>query len=480
MDLRDYLRILRGRWRLILLVVLLSVGAAAGLTFSATPIYEARAQLFVSTSGAAVNDAGLAFGGQFAQQRVKSYTEIVASPRVTKAVIDELNLTLSPDELADKISADAPVGTVLIDIFVRDDSPEMAQNIANAVARTFAEVASDLEQPEGSPTSPVKVSVVRTASLPTDPVLPRTTVNLLLGVLVGLTVGVGAAVLRESLDTTLKGADEVHKQLGLSTLGLIAFDRDAVKRPLVVQVDPHSHRAEAFRQLRTNLQFADVDNPPRSIVVTSCLPQEGKSTTACNLAITLSQAGLRVVLVEGDLRRPRLGSYLGLEDAAGLTNALVGSARLTDVLQPWGQTGIRVLLSGPTPPNPSELLGSQQMEDLLADLERSADIVVIDAPPLLPVTDAAVLAALASGAVMVLRADKTTREQADRAVQILRSVDARVYGAVLNMIPLKGSRSHRYGYGYGYGYGYAPQQVSDKKQQKSDKKQQKIEKKQKK
>lgn len=460
MDIRDYLRILRGRWRLILLCTLLALSAAAGATYAAKPMYQASAQVFVSTAtDAGDSTSGLNQGGQFAQQRVKSYADIVNSPLVTSPVVSQLGLPLTPQQLSQKIAASAPLDTVLININVKDERPAMAQRIANAVAQEFTRVAAQIETPAGATASPVKVSVVRQAELPEAPVSPRKKLNLALGLLVGLAVGVGAAVLRETLDTSVKGPEEVQDQLGLPTLGLIGYDNDAVKRPLIVHADPHSTRAEAFRQLRTNLQFVDIDHPPRSIVITSSLPQEGKSTTACNLAIALDQAGLRVVLVEADLRRPRLATYLGVEGAVGLTDVLVGRAPLDDVLQPWGANRLRVLPSGPTPPNPSELLGSQQMRELLRRLEDQADLVILDAPPLLPVTDGAVLAAAASGCVVVLRAGHTTREQSTRAVEILRAVDAHIYGAVLNMVPTKGPGAYKYGY-YGYGYaGRTPQHV---------------------
>jgi capsular exopolysaccharide synthesis family protein len=167
----------------------------------------------------------------------------------------------------------------------------------------------------------------------------------------------------------------------------------------------------------------------------------------------LEQAGVRVILVEGDLRRPRLADYLGIEGAIGLTDVLVGRAKLEDVLQPWGPGDLRVLASGATPPNPSELLGSEQMSELLVRLEDEADLVLIDAPPLLPVTDAAILSTQSSGTIMIVRAGSTTKEQASRAVGILRDVDAQVYGVVLNMVPTKGPGAYKYGY---YGYGYAP------------------------
>jgi capsular exopolysaccharide synthesis family protein len=156
--------------------------------------------------------------------------------------------------------------------------------------------------------------------------------------------------------------------------------------------------------------------------------------------------------VDADLRRPRLDEYMGVVGAVGLTDALVGRVPLDDVLQPWGEDDLRVLPSGPAPPNPSELLGSRQMRELLSDLEARADLVLFDAPPLLPVTDAAVLASMCSGVIVVVRAGKTRREQAARTAEILRGVDAQIYGAVLNMIPVKGPNASQYGY-YGYGYG---------------------------
>jgi polysaccharide biosynthesis transport protein len=454
-ELRDYLRVLRARWRLILLCTLLAVGAAAAATYATTPVYQAEAQLFVSTTGGESDSVGsLQQGNQFAQARVRSYANIVNTPIVLEDVVDELGLSMDARRLASRVQATAPLDTVLINVTASDPDPALAQAIANATADRFSEVAAELETPEGGGPSPVSVTVVRPADLPETPSSPRPTLNLALGLLVGLAVGVGAALLRDALDTSVKTVATVQEELGLSPLGIIGYDADATRRPLIVHAEPGSTRAEAFRQLRTNLRFIDVDRPPRSIVVTSAGPAEGKSTTTANLAIALSQAGERVILVEGDLRRPRIAQYLGLEGAIGLTDVLVGRADLDDVLQPWGDGTLRVLASGPTPPNPSELLGSHQMEELLKRMEDEASLVLIDAPPLLPVTDGAVLARQASGAVLVIRAGKTTKDSARRALETMQSVDAHVYGAVLTMVPTKGPDAYRYGY---YGYGYTSQ-----------------------
>jgi succinoglycan biosynthesis transport protein ExoP len=453
-DLRDYTRVLRKRWRLVALCLLVGIGAAAAVTWTAKPKYEASTQLFVAAKDTAADLNSLAQGGQFTQQRVQSYADIVNSPEVTSAVAAQLHNGLTAKQIAGEISASAPLNTVLINVHVTDPNRQRAQLLANAVSDQFALFVNTLETPNGSTTSPVKVSVVKRAALPTGPVSPRKTLNLALGLLVGLAVGIGGAVLRETLDTTVKDPEALQRDQGLSTLGAIAFDPDAKKRPLIVQADPHSSRAEAFRQLRTNLQFVDIDRTPRSIVVTSSVPNEGKTTTATNLAIALAESGMRVLLVEADLRRPRIAEYLGIEGAVGLTSVLIGQAELADAVQVWGKTRqLHVLPSGPTPPNPSELLGSQGMAELIRELELSYDLVLVDAPPLLPVTDAAVVSTAVSGALVVVRHGHTKREQLARAVQSLRSVDATIYGVVLTMTPAKGPDSYYYGYGYRYDTG---------------------------
>lgn len=442
---------LRRRWRIVTALVVLATATGLAATALSTKIYQADVEVFVSLRDTGTATGGTAYQGSlFSQERVKSYAKIANSPAVTTAVIKQLQLDLTPGQLAGRISATAPTDTVLVDITVKDPSASRARDVANSTATQFAKVVGDLERPAAG-RSPVNVTVVQPATLPTSPVAPRPKVNLALGLLLGLALGVGVALLRETLDSSIKNSEDLQKLTGSSALGIIAFDSQAQRSPLVSQLDSRTGRGEAFRTLRTNLRFVDIDNPPRTVVITSSVAGEGKSTTSCNLAITLASAGVRVILVEGDLRRPRVADYMGLEGAVGLTDVLIGRAALDDVLQPWGSSKLAVLTSGALPPNPSELLSSSQMSDLLAQLVTRADVVLIDAPPLLPVTDAVILGRECDGAILIVRQGKTTKEQVTRAMDALSSVGARVLGTVLNMAPAGGQR----GYGYGYKSEYA-------------------------
>lgn len=457
MDLREYVRLLRRRWRLIVLCTLVGVTVGIVVTATSTKTYTARSQFFVSAQDRSAADISSAYtGGLFTQQRVKSYVSVLQSTRTGALVKADLKSPLSAQSIAGRISASAPLDTVLINLAVVDSNPAQATLIANSVGRVFPQLVDDIERPSSGGPSPVRVSVVQAAAMPTAPTSPRPKINLGLGMLVGLALGIAGAVLRETLDTSISSTEQTRELVGAPILGAINFDPEGSKRPLVVVESPSSARAESFRQLRTNLQFVDIEHPLRSVVFTSSVPGEGKSTTTCNLAITLTQAGLRVVLVEGDLRRPRIADYMGLEGAVGLTSVLLGRTTLDDALQTWGDGSLQVLASGPLPPNPSELLGSQGMQDLLRELERRVDIVIIDAPPLLPVTDAAVLGTLTSGLVMLVRSNHTRREQVTGAVATVHAVGGLLLGAVLNMVPTRGPNSYSYGYGYSYSYKPSP------------------------
>ncbi|MCE0539056.1 polysaccharide biosynthesis tyrosine autokinase [Kineosporia rhizophila] len=450
MTLTQYLKVLRQHWLIVLALAVLGVAAATAYTSRQTPMYQAQTQVFVSVQGPGGGDTlnELSESSTFSQQRVKSYASMATSSAVTEPVVRDLRLPYTAAVLAGQIEASPQLDTVLIDLTVTDADPARAAAIAGSATQHLQKVVGDLESNGGSRPSSVKLTVTRPPVEPQTPVSPRVPLNIALGLLLGLGLGVGAAVLRDQLNTTLRGSSDVEQLTGSVPLGVVPFDASAPKQPLVT-ADAFGGRAEAFRTLRTNLQFADVDRPPRVIAVTSALPDEGKTTTACNIALTLAQSGARVILIEGDLRKPAVGKYLGISNAAGLTNVLAGQHDLREVVVGYERDLLAVLPSGPTPPNPSELLGSQQMRHLLDTLAQHYDVVVIDAPPLLPVTDAALIATAADGAILVIRHGRSRREEAERALKALEAVSARMLGTVLNFAPRKKGRNGYQGYGYG-------------------------------
>lgn len=433
MSLYENLHVLRERWKLVFVCLVLGVAIAGAVTWLSTPYYTAEVTLFVSARDPDGTAAQAYQGSLLSQQKVKSYTQLITSARIRREV-ERQGVVVDPSA----VTASVHAGTVLLTVSVTDPSPESAQRIANTVADSFAGLVAELETPAAGGEPAVIARVVEPAGLPAAPTSPRPGENLPLGAIVGLLTGVAAAFVRNALDTSVKSAEALLELVDAPSLGSIAYDAGIPALPLIVHEVPGAPRSEALRQIRTNLQFVDVDRPAKVVVITSSLPGEGKTTTACNLAITLAQAGKKVVLVDADLRRARVGDYLGLESAVGVTSVLIDRSSLNHALQPWGRDGMTVLTSGPTPPNPSELLASQHMADLLDELESRFDIVLIDAPPLLPVTDAAILAGCCDGALLIVRHGKTSRNQVKAAAAALTAVSARLLGTVMTMTPKAG------------------------------------------
>lgn len=448
MDLGDYVKALRRSWIAVCVFALVGVLVGASMALVASPTYSARTQLFVAIqSSGTVSE--LQQGNSFSQARVQSYVKTARTPIVLQRVIDELGLDASPASLAKQVEASADPNTVLITITTLDESPARAAAIAQAVAESLVSAVAVLEGD-----SPVKLSVVTPAAAPVTPSSPNISTYILVGLLLGLGSGVAFALVRAQRDSNVRGEADLRRVSAAPLLGAIAYDMDAAKKPLLTQTAPQSPRAESFRQIRTNLQFANVSSSSKTMLVTSSLPGEGKTTTATNMAIAMAQAGQRVALVDADLRRPMTASYLGLERGAGLTTALVGAANVEDLLQPWGDDGLYVLTSGQIPPNPSELLGSEAMTQLIIRLEGTFDVVIIDAPPLIPVTDATVLSQKVGGVVLVVGAAKVRTQDVEKSLSALKLVDAQVLGVVLNLLPRKGPDA--YGNAY-YSYESKPE-----------------------
>lgn len=448
MELKDYLRVVRKRWVTIVVTTLIVVGFAAVWTATQTKQYTSTTQFFVSVSGS--DNAQLQQGSTFTQERVKSYAELLKTPRALTPVVEELGDGTTTSDLADQLTITTPPETVILDVSVTDTDPAHAQEVAEAIGETFPEVVSQVERPEGGEkSSPIKVSLVKPASTADVPTSPMPARNLGLGLVLGLLLGIGLAMLRHLLDTTVRTDDDVEEITDEPVIGAVHYDPRAGKEPLIVETDPSSPRSEAFRAVRTNLMFVDAANHPRTILLTSSIPGEGKSTTIANLALTLAQSGSSVCLIEADLRRPRLLEYLGLEGAAGLTDVLIERAELEDVLQPYGSDRLEVIGAGAIPPNPSELLASDAMSRVLAQVSARFDYVLIDTPPVLPVTDAVVLSTKVDGVIVLVGTTIVRKEQLEATLESINAVDNTLLGLVLNRVGHKTSG----GYGAGY-YGY--------------------------
>lgn len=446
MSLRGYLRILRKQWWLIALTAVLTTLLATVLVVQRTPIYQGTVTFFATTPSI---DAGSPLqGDQYGQQRVNSYVKLLGSQSLAERVLDRADLDLPVQSVMKSIEGKADLNTVLLTAYVKDSSPARVEALVEAVALELPVLVEDLESQSGTKEAPVRLDVVSGPTVADDPVSPLKKLWVAAGLLFGLFLGVALALVRGLLDRTVRSSDELRDLVRTPVLGRIPVDGSR-SSPLLVPGDTRWVRAEAFRQLRTNLQFVDIEKPVQVLVVTSSVAGEGKSSTSANLAMTFGEAGKRVLLVEGDLRRPVLAEMFGLEGSAGLTNVLAGQVDFDEVVQPWGTGGLDFLASGPIPPNPSELLGSEHMVSFIAEARRRYDVVIIDTAPLLPVTDGAVTAARSDGAVVVVRYGHTRTGEVERAVDSLRAVDARVLGTVLNRSPLKGEDGHTYeGYSY--------------------------------
>ncbi|KAA1422784.1 polysaccharide biosynthesis tyrosine autokinase [Mumia zhuanghuii] len=450
MTFSEYAAILQRRWRVWVSFLVVGILAAVAYNATATVRYTSTATAFVNVSDGSSGQQAQNFqNSQFAVQRVKSYTSLVDSPRVLEPVIIDLRLDLTVRELARKTSMTSPPDTVVMEVSVVDEDPDQAALIANAVTESLGAVIEDIESNgtvsrTGEPESNVRVSITAPATPPISPSSPRTLINLVLGALLGLSAGMVAAVVRNHYDRRIKSADDVREVTGISPLGTTSHQAASQRMPLVA-LDWRSEAAERFRTIRTALRFASIDREVRHFVVTSPLSGEGKSTAACNLAISLAQGGASVCLVEADLRRPRAAGYLGVDGNLGLSDVLVGAATLDDVLVSWNHALLQILPAGSLPPDPVALLESTAMGNLVEALSERFDVVVYDAPPMLPVTDATVLGEKVDGLLLVVRSGKSLKEDLTRSLDKADAARVKVLGTVVVGVRREGrSGEHAY------------------------------------
>lgn len=439
---------LRERGALVVLCVLLGLLGAGVATYLAPRAYAADVTLYVSLQGQAETSEDAYEANELAKERALSYAPLITDERITQPVIDRLALPMTTAQLDDSITVTVEPETTVISATVRGSTPQQAADIANTLAAEFEGLVGELEQPIGETPAPpppgqpappapepsrIGVQTIRPATPQDTPVSPDVPFGLALGAALGLVIGVAGVLIRAVRDTSVRSAEQLRELAQAPVLAEIAHDRRVPTRPLLVDDPFGSPRAEAFRKLRTNLQFLNGARGRGVIVVTSARMGEGTSTTACNLAIALAEAGNRVLLVDANLRDPGVADYLGVDSVPGLVDVLAGRMVWPYARKPWNRGAFDVLPAGSVSHDHSQLLSSFGLADLLDDMRSHYHFVVVDTPALLPVSDAAAVAARADGVVLVVQHGQTSKAQVTAAVSALRSVSARLLGTVITM-----------------------------------------------
>lgn len=513
LDLRQYLSLfLHWAWLLILAALL---AAAASYFFSSrmTPYYQSSTTVLVNEAPA--TKAADYTSVLLSEQLTSTYSLMMTSEPVLSQVAMEIGLTDPLDEIKKWVTVTPVRDTQLIQVSVETTNPDLSAKIANSIASIFAIQIKDIQtqrfsqskttleaqladiekqisnysiQAENAVTTDQKerldskvtqyreiysnlllsyeqvrlseaqavssVVQVEAATPNLTPVKPKVMQNTLLAAVVGFLLAAGVIVIREALDDTIKTPDDITKKFNLPILGVINHHDPEVDAPYTI-TNPRSPTAEAYRKLRTNVSFTSVDHPLRTIMITSPEPGEGKSTTIANLGVVLAQNGKRVIIADCDLRHPRAHTYFGMANRQGMTTLL---SQNTPILNKTHQTQVEnlaVITTGSLPPNPSELMGSLRMQSILHAMGQYADIILVDTPPVLAVTDATALAPSLDGVLLVIRPGKTRASALAQAIEQLRQVNARILGVVLNDVATRGGA---YGYHYNYYRNYAAYQ----------------------
>ena len=505
MEIERYFAVIWKWLWLIIIGIVVAGGTSYFLSQRMVPAYEATATLVVHETTSPIP------GYQYSQSAVATHTALIKKQSVIEAVLNELDLPYSLKELRGKISTRTNPNTPLIDLSARDTDPLIAQQIANATVQIYIRQHSeklqadaqaslsliqskieqtssrltdlrskkaDLEQLENLRTlwnlqlaqaiAAASIGLGESASLPTAPVSPKTTQNVLLASILGLVVTTGAVFLKEYLDRSVKTPEDINKLTGLPTLGVIARFNPALQekgRP-IAETHPRSSTAEAFRMLHTNLQFATLDKPAKTIIVTAPGSNEGKTSVVANLAVSIAQMGNKVIAVDTDLRHHQLDELFEVSSDTGFTDLLL--AEQPDVagfLQPTKVEGLRVLTSGSHSHNYALVMGSPRVSSLVEALRKEADIILFDSAPILAVADAIILAPKIDGAILVVEAGRTRPEALVDAKEALSKGNVNILGVVLNRVEVSGRGGYYY-YRYRYPSHYYDGEKEEKKRDK--------------
>lgn len=447
-SLRELFYIIRKWIALIIAIFVISVAVAGGISYYILkPEYKAFTTLMVGKANDEMLDGNTIEYNDLVlnQKLVTTYGKIIESRRVADKVIEKMKLDLSYENFIGKVNVTLVSGTEIIKLEVSDQDPTLAAEIANETALIFMDTIKDILFIEN-------IQIIDGAQVPKNKTSPRPALNMAIAGVLGLMIGVFLVFLLEYLDNTLKTEEDVERHLELPVIGAIHIIED-LETNLVTQKNPKSPIAEAFRTLRTNIQFSNIDKEMKTLVVTSSTLKEGKSTITANLAATIAENDKSVLLIDCDLRKPRVHKNFEISNLNGLTNIIMGDKKLSDIVYKYPEFDkFHILTSGPIPPNPAELLGSKKMKKFLEGAKEEYDLIILDSPPIGLVTDSAVLSTIAEGVLLVGAVAEVEIELIKRSKDLLDRVNANIIGVVLNKIPISGRSYYKYSYYQHDGY----------------------------
>lgn len=449
--LMDLLKIIRKHLPTMIIAFVIVVAAVSAYTFLAPPKYTATAQAMAtynaSQDGESISQQST--GGTYISNQITSYPTLAATEKVLKPVINELGLDETVDDLAGQITVTNPTNTAFVNIAAVDGDPKQAADIANAVAESLKTVIeNDLYTGD---TSPVKVSIVQKAQTPLTKSSPKTVLYLAVGVVLGLIVGVFAALIKDLLNTRVEEPSDVRGVVRASSLGSVPVDDSLEsKRPVLVS-QPNGAIAEEFRRIHTNIDFLQTDRTEgvgQLLVITSAQPSEGKTTMAINTAVALAEDGAKVLLIDADLRHPSVAHHLGIEGAAGLAHVLSGQMGPKDVVQSYWKPNLHILPGGKRPANAGVLLGSETMKLMVEQALTQYDYVIIDTAPLTVSNDGAVFGRWAKGLLLVVSRNVCEKKSLQEASDTLATAQVPVLGFIFNHADPKKTNTHSNYYYY--------------------------------
>lgn len=445
-ELLEYLDIMRKRiWLVLVITTVAAIISGVYSIFVTTPVYEAKSSLIIGRTPNNQADNIQYDDILMYQKLVKTYGELAKSRLVAKETIERLNYSMTPEQLQLNLTVTAMGDTQILDIAIKDSDAIKSMELTNMLSKVFVEEVKSMMNTED-------VKIMDEAQVPKFPVSPKVSLNIIIAAFLGFITSLGIIFLMEYLDKTIKTENDVAKYLGISLLASVPFfqHRGSTNKysSIFVNRDPKSPISEIFRSLRTNIKFTSVEKDIKTIVFTSAGPNEGKSTVVANLAVTLCRAGSRVLVLEGDLRNPTVHKKFGLLNFHGLTSALINNKSYAEYLQNSMLKDLDILTCGLKPPNPAEILGSNKMKVFLDAVKKDYDYILIDTPPAVVVTDAALLASICDGVILIVGSGEAIIEGAVKAKDLLLNGKANIIGVVLNKC--KNTRLGQYYYHYYY------------------------------